>query len=286
MKLCIPVESLDGLSACPQAAQPDIRYLHIIDLESRQSEEIDLMALEEEDSPVVAFDALACTSIARPVFRDLRQKGIQVFLTEAPSVQAALEEFEQGEMFLIPDSAAAACGGGGCSGHGEGQGGGCHGSGGGCGGGHGGGEGGGCGGHGHEDGHEHGEGGCACAGHGHDDGNVAVVARPLGETFKIAVTSQNRKTVTEHAGKCRKFWVYEIKAGAVVGKQLLELSKDQSLHETAPGEAHPLDEVSVLLTTGFGAGLQQRLARKGIEAMMTEEKTPDAAVEAFMKQLA
>lgn len=37
------------------------------------------------------------------------------------------------------------------------------------------------------------------------------------------------------------------------------------------GEAHPLDEVSVLLTTGFGAGLQ-RLARKGIEAMMTEEK--------------
>ena len=89
MKLCIPVASLDGLSACPQAAQPDIRYLHIIDLESRQSEEIDLMALEEEDSPVVAFDALACTSIARPVFRDLRQKGIQVFLTEAPSVQAA-----------------------------------------------------------------------------------------------------------------------------------------------------------------------------------------------------
>ena len=263
MKLCIPVESLDGLSACPQAAQPDIRYLHIIDLESRQSEEIDLMALEEEDSPVVAFDALACTSIARPVFRDLRQKGIQVFLTEAPSVQAALEEFEQGEMFLIPDSAAAACGGG-----------------------HGGGEGGGCGGHGHEEGHEHGEGGCACAGHGHDDDNVAVVARPLGETFKIAVTSQNRKTVTEHAGKCRKFWVYEIKAGAVVGKQLLELSKDQSLHETAPGEAHPLDEVSVLLTTGFGAGLQQRLARKGIEAMMTEEKTPDAAVEAFLKQLA
>ena len=126
----------------------------------------------------------------------------------------------------------------------------------------------------------------APAPHGHDDGNVAVVARPLGETFKIAVTSQNRKTVTEHAGKCRKFWVYEIKAGAVVGKQLLELLKDQSLHETAPGEAHPLDEVSVLLTTGFGAGLQQRLARKGIEAMMTEEKTPDAAVEAFLKQLA
>lgn len=275
MKLCIPVASLKGLSACPEAALPNIRYLHITDLESRQSEEIDLDALTE-DSPAVAFDALACTSISRPVFRDLRQKGIQVFLTEAPNVQQALEEFEHGEMFLIPDSAAE-CGGGGCSGHGDGAGG-CHGSGGGCGGQ---GGGGGCG-HGHGDAHEHG--GCGCAGHGHDDEAVAV--RPRGESFKIAVTSQNRKTVTEHAGKCRKFWIYEISAGAVTGKQLLELSKEQSLHESVPGEAHPLDEVAVLLTTGFGAGLQQRLARKGIEAVMTEEKTPDAAVAAFLKQSA
>jgi hypothetical protein len=28
--------------------------------------------------------------------------------------------------------------------------------------------------------------------------------------MKIAVTSQNRKTITSHAGKCRKFWVYEV----------------------------------------------------------------------------
>ena len=33
--------------------------------------------------------------------------------------------------------------------------------------------------------------------------------------MQIAVTSQNRKTVTEHAGKCRKFWIYDIKTGRV-----------------------------------------------------------------------
>ena len=36
--------------------------------------------------------------------------------------------------------------------------------------------------------------------------------------MKIAVTSQNRKTVTGHAGKCRKFWIYEVEGSAVISK--------------------------------------------------------------------
>ena len=275
MKLCIPVASPEGLSSRPEAALPNVRYLHLVDLESRQFEEIDLEADLAEDR-AVAFDALACTSIARPVFRGLRQKGIEVFLTEAQSVQQVLDEFEQGEIFRIPDEAGG-CGGGCSGGHGAHEHGQCHGSGGGCHG-HGNGSGGGCGGHGHEEG-EH---GCACSHGTQADGDQAAVCSPRGESYKIAVTSQNRKTVTEHAGKCRKFWIYDIHAGAVVGKQLLELALEQSLHESAPTAAHPLDEVSVLLTTGFGAGLQQRLARKGIEAVMTTETTPDAAVASFL----
>ena len=48
--------------------------------------------------------------------------------------------------------------------------------------------------------------------------------------MQIAVTSQNRKTVTEHAGKCRKFWIYDIKAGRVVSRQLVELGIEHSFH--------------------------------------------------------
>ncbi len=42
--------------------------------------------------------------------------------------------------------------------------------------------------------------------------------------MKIAVTSQNRKTITGHAGKCRKFWTYEIDHKEIVNKTLLELA--------------------------------------------------------------
>jgi predicted Fe-Mo cluster-binding NifX family protein len=29
--------------------------------------------------------------------------------------------------------------------------------------------------------------------------------------MKIAVASQNKTAITEHAGHCRKFWIYETK---------------------------------------------------------------------------
>ena len=100
---------------------------------------------------------------------------------------------------------------------------------------------------------------------------------------KIAVTSQNRRTITEHAGKCRKFWVYDTKQGQVTGKTLLELPIEQSLHESSPQESHPLDAVQVLITGGMGSGLQNRLASKGITALMTAETDPDQAVAAYLQ---
>lgn len=101
--------------------------------------------------------------------------------------------------------------------------------------------------------------------------------------MKIAVTSQNRRTVTEHAGKCRKFWVYEIEEGQVMGKTLLELPIEQSLHQSSLQEPHPLDTVQVLITAGMGPGLQHRLAAKGITALMTAETDPDQAVAAYLR---
>jgi hypothetical protein len=50
---------------------------------------------------------------------------------------------------------------------------------------------------------------------------------------RIGVTSQNRKSVTEHAGRCRKFWIYAVQNGQITGKELVELDKEQSLHPLA-----------------------------------------------------
>ncbi len=100
--------------------------------------------------------------------------------------------------------------------------------------------------------------------------------------MKIAVTSQNRKTITSHAGKCRKFWVYEIKDYSVRDKRLLELPLSQSFHECDHDAPHPLDGVRLLISGGLGLGLQHRLQQKGIVALATAETDPDKAVAAWI----
>ena len=125
----------------------------------------------------------------------------------------------------------------------------------------------------------HVHGGC-CAGHGAQD--RALSKRPTGSSVRIAVTSQNRKTVTEHAGKCRKFWIFEVHGKEIVNKTLLELGIEQSLHAASGAEPHPLDAIEVLITAGAGAGLQQRLARMGTVAVVTAETDPDRAVAAYL----
>ena len=96
--------------------------------------------------------------------------------------------------------------------------------------------------------------------------------------MKIAVTSQNRKSITEHAGRCRKFWIFVTENNKIVDKQLLELPKEQAFHESSPHEPHPLDDIDVLIAGGLGQGLVRRLARKDIKGLVTMESDPEKAV--------
>ena len=96
--------------------------------------------------------------------------------------------------------------------------------------------------------------------------------------MKIAVTSQNRKTITEHAGRCRKFWVFHTENNKIIDRVLLQLPKQQSFHDSSPNESHPLDDVDVLIAGGMGNGLMKRLARKGIKGLVTKEDNPEKAV--------
>lgn len=101
--------------------------------------------------------------------------------------------------------------------------------------------------------------------------------------MKIAVTSQNRKTITSHAGKCRKFWIFNIENKAIVSKELLELPKEQCFHESPKHEPHPLDNIQVFITGGMGQGMVSRLARKEIKGLVTEETDPENAVLLYLK---
>ena len=103
--------------------------------------------------------------------------------------------------------------------------------------------------------------------------------------MKIAVTSQNRKTVTEHAGRCRKFWVFSIENNKIIEKELLELPKEQAFHESSPHDSHPLDDIDVLIAGGMGQGLMMRLERKSINSLVTKESDPEKAVLLYLNGL-
>lgn len=102
-------------------------------------------------------------------------------------------------------------------------------------------------------------------------------------TQLIAVTSQNRRTVTGHAGRCRKFWLYPVENGVIGERRLIELSIDESFHATAGGVPRPLEGITTLISQEMGQGLVIRLQRFGIKAWITSESDPDAAVKAYLR---
>lgn len=106
------------------------------------------------------------------------------------------------------------------------------------------------------------------------------------DALRVAVSSQNRRTVTDHAGRCRKFWVYEIRKNRVDNKTLRELSMEQTLHSAPLGDDHPLDDVHVLITAGMSPFLYQRLQRGGIKPFVTDESDPDKAVQMLLDKVA
>ena len=98
----------------------------------------------------------------------------------------------------------------------------------------------------------------------------------------IAVASQDRRHITGHTGRCRKFFIYQTDNGNILSKDLLELPEELSFHKSSPNEPHPLDDMAVLITGGMGQGLARRLANKGIMSVITTRKNPDSAVTDYL----
>ncbi|MDO9039476.1 MAG: NifB/NifX family molybdenum-iron cluster-binding protein [Lutibacter sp.] len=100
----------------------------------------------------------------------------------------------------------------------------------------------------------------------------------------VAVTAQNRKTIFEHAGKCRNFLIYTIDENVVINKNLLELSEEETLHNffhqenSGTNVTNSLFDVDILLTRGIGEGAIQKLAMQNVVCYKIEETDPDTAI--------
>lgn len=99
--------------------------------------------------------------------------------------------------------------------------------------------------------------------------------------MKIAVTSQNFRSVTGHAGRARRFIIFELGAdGEPREVARLDLPKEMAFHEFHGDGPHPIDGVDVVITGGCGAGFPRRLAARGIRVVATGESDILTAVRA------
>jgi len=101
--------------------------------------------------------------------------------------------------------------------------------------------------------------------------------------MKIAVTSQNYRTVTGHAGKTRRFLVFDVNTdGEVKETDRLDLDKMMTMHEFRnDGGSHPLDQMDVLITGSAGAGFVQNLNSRDVQVIVTGETDPIQAMSDF-----
>ncbi len=100
--------------------------------------------------------------------------------------------------------------------------------------------------------------------------------------MRIAVTSQNFKTVTGHAGKTRRFLIFETGDNGCAPHEIdrLDLSKEMSIHAAPPEAPHPLDGCDCIVTGGCGEGFPRKMARREISVFVTDLTDPAEAVQA------
>ncbi len=102
--------------------------------------------------------------------------------------------------------------------------------------------------------------------------------------MKIAVTSQNFRTITQHAGKTRRFLIFEQDPQTGQARELtrLNLPKQMSMHEFK-GNDHPLFKMDYLITGSSGQGFIRRMNEAGVEVIVTAEEDPLTAAVAVIE---
>lgn len=99
--------------------------------------------------------------------------------------------------------------------------------------------------------------------------------------MNIAITSQNFRTITGHAGKSRRFLVYSRTGdGQWQESERLDLPKEMSMQEFKGG-IHPIDGIDVLITESCGNGFIRKMSARGIIVLKTSETNPETAINAY-----
>lgn len=105
--------------------------------------------------------------------------------------------------------------------------------------------------------------------------------------MKIALSFQNGKTISGHAGHCTQFIIYTTDNGTIISNKLIELEEDSTFHNVLhnlmlPFMDHPLFNVDVIISGSLGARFIEKMQLKGIEAIRTSETSAEEAVKKYI----
>lgn len=105
--------------------------------------------------------------------------------------------------------------------------------------------------------------------------------------MKIALSFQDGKTISGHAGRCTKFLVYDIQENNYVSRSILEIDEERTIHNVLhdlmlPFMDHPIFNMDVIISNSMCNGFIKKMRIKGIEAVPTEEVEPDRAVQMYL----
>ncbi len=100
--------------------------------------------------------------------------------------------------------------------------------------------------------------------------------------LRIAISSQNFRTITGHAGKARRFLMFEVDTVTVRETSRLDLPIEMAMHGFDDSQIHPLDGTDILITSSSGDGFVHRMARRGVRVVATAETDPEIAIHAFL----
>jgi predicted Fe-Mo cluster-binding NifX family protein len=122
--------------------------------------------------------------------------------------------------------------------------------------------------------------------------------------MKIAVITDDERTISQHFGRAPYYVVATIENGQIVARERRDklghahFANEPHEHDHQPGERHGFDPASqdrhtrmaesiadceVLLCGGMGAGAYASMQARGIKPMVTDLRSIDEAVQAYLE---
>ena len=103
--------------------------------------------------------------------------------------------------------------------------------------------------------------------------------------MRIAVASTDWVKVSGHAGRARRWLVFEAGDDRRLGApERVELAPEMVFHHFEDDRPHPLDGIAALIAVSAGEGFMARMKRRGIDARLTAEADPERAVREYLDE--